>query len=513
MERHLIRDDSNKNKLCDQGIMEKKIGIKISKDFAEYRNGQLLLWMTCNLICRLKGIISKIEICVPDNIKISKPAYMPFEFSSTDLQSNLLQALEKCSDCKIVSSHTDFESKELDAIILIGSTTTTTTNSKFQKNVTCFDWLACIGNTTTLASVPNSNSNNPFGAFTTACIIVGDVFKFLNDIKPKHGALISELCFSTYDLKKYDLKKIKEAPNPNITFPINFQKLHICGSGAVAHSFCQAILALGPCTGKLFFIDRKQDSNNKDEKLEPTNLARYILATKKDIAKPKAELLARIMFNLGFKTDFTDASFETFANTIQGSIHHAISCVDNNDARHAIQEQLPKIIHGGSVNGLTSQISVFDLQSCCQCLKCYNDKDSKISDKDVLEKIKKLDLKKLKQLSNENNLDYETLCEYIENPECGVIGSNVLQKFANMSIKSDFSVNFATTLSGIFLAAEIIKNKNSKPMQTLNCNYKTDAYYNFWYNECLLERTESKCSCWCNHGNKTPRDIYRNSWN
>ena len=512
MERHLIEDENIRNKFQRNDHLGKTVGIKISKQFARQRNGQLLLWMTCNLIGRLKDIVTKIEICIPDDIEISSPKYLPFRLTeSKDLKSNISNALEQCVDCDICYTSVDLSTKS-DALVLIGSDTTTNISSKYVQNVTCFDWFACIGKKEKLKNIPQTKNNNPFGAIAASCIIVGDIFKFFNKIDPKYGELIDELCFSTYDLKKYDIGKILELPNPEIDFPINFKKLYICGSGAVAHSFCQTLIALGKCDGDLFFIDRKYDANNNDETIEPTNLARYILATKNDIGSSKAELLSTKMSQMGFNTDFSDDSFEGYIDSINVKLNHVISCVDNNHARHAIQDQLPKLIHGGSVDSLTLQVSIYDMQSDCQCLKCNRPKNNRLNDDDILNRLKKITVNERKKISKSIGINDEQLCEYMKNPQCGILGNDSIQKFSNAFTNPDFSVNFVTTLSGLLLAAEIIKNINNKTMWSLNSNDNTDAYYNFWYNNCVLTITKSKNSCWCNCGDPTPRKLHTKIW-
>ena len=503
-----------KKSLPEHGLKQGNIGIKISENFAARRDGQLLLWMTCNLICRLEEIIESVEICIPQDIRVSMPAYIPFSCaSSSNLKMSLSGVLAHCSrNCRITFVEGDFQSKP-DAIILVGHDTTTNIKSKFVKTVACDGWLAYVG---TKERIPNEyacSDNNPFGAFAAACITVGEIFKFLGGLNSEKGDMIDSFCFSTYDLSDHDLSRgslkiLEQLKNPQLAQQIELGQLHICGCGAVAHSFCQALFAIKTLRGDLFFIDRKQDANHMNETIDKTNLARYIMANNYDINKQKAELLSKRMSQTGVSVGCSDESFEMYVNNNNVAFSHIVSCVDNSHARHSIQEQIPQLIHGGSTTDLTSQISVYDLSSDTQCLKCYNPKNES-SDYEITERLKKMSPLKRKKEAIKRGVDPEKLERYLEVPTCGSLDGKSIQYFSNLSSHPDFSVNFVSALSGILLAAEIVKNKNPSLLSVLNCKPATDLHYAFWTNKCILTPSKSKSSCWCNSGNTTPRDIHR----
>ena len=133
-------------KLSGQAARRASVGIKISGEMAARREGQLLLWMTCNLACRLKGAIGEIEVCVPRNVEISKPGYMPFGPPDSNLKTGLQGALGLCArDCAVVFAEDDLQ-RLLDAVILIGPDTKTRAKAGFVKRATCDGWLAYVGN-------------------------------------------------------------------------------------------------------------------------------------------------------------------------------------------------------------------------------------------------------------------------------------------------------------------------------------------------------------------------------
>ena len=500
-------------KFLDPAPKESRVGIKISKETAMCREGQLLLWMTCNLICRLKGMIGEVEICVPPDIQISMPRYMPFEFSHMNLKASLSDVLGNCArNCNIVFSRDDLQS-DLDAVILVGSNTATHAKTEFTKNVACDGWLAYIGDGRVLCNLPHSDSNNPFGAFAAACIVVGEVFKFAGKIKPDMADMIDSLCFSVYDLKCH-LKSWEYVENPPMDRQVDLGCLHVCGAGAVAHAFSQALFPIEGLNGNLFFIDRSRTTNCADETIEPTNLARYIMAANRDVGMSKAELLANKMSTTGIQVGFSDEGLEAYVNLNAGQFSHTISCVDNNHARHVIQDQIPKMIHGGSTVDLRSQVSIYDL-SCddCQCMKCSNSIEDGASDNEIQERLTNMSAERRKTIAVENNTNPEKLEQYLRNPECGTLGNESIQKFAGLDNRPEFSVNFVSALTGILLAAEIVKTKSKSLKPVLDGNQKTDLYYRFWTNTCQIVPSRPEISCWCNKGaTTTPRDIHKHTW-
>lgn len=511
MERHLIGDIEDK--FQSFAPKKSKIGIKISENFATRRDGQLLLWMTCNLICRLKGVVDELEICVPPTVQTSTPRYMPFGSSTSNLKTSLSDTLEHCTrGGSVVFAEDDLRS-QLDAVISIGHETSTRIKSRFMKSVACSGWLAYIGDSEDLCDLQLSDTDNPFGAFTAACLVVGEVFKFIHGMKPECGDMIESLCFSAYDLQCH-LKPWGHLENPPICNNTNLGRLYVCGAGAVAHALCQALYPIDHLQGNLIFIDRSEDPNSADETIDHTNLARYIMASNGDEGMPKAKLLANRMSKRGIQTNFFDKGFEMYVNhNNTTNFPHVVSCVDNNDARHSIQDRIPKIIHGGSISELRSQISVYDLDcNDCQCLKCYDPKEDKISDSERYGKLTKMTVAQRRVLATDADIDPEKLEQYLQNPVCGSLGNESIQKFARLDNVPEFSVNFVTALTGVLLAGEIIKNKNKLLRSVLDGSRNADMSYAFWTNSCHLAPRKPKLTCWCMSGEPTPRDIYRQIW-
>ena len=515
-ERHLINEFGKK--LPNLGKIG-KIGIKISDEFAKTRQGQILLWTICNLTCRLKGLINEAIIIIPKNIEYSQPNYIPYNNSNSNkLQEVLLENIDKTKrEIKVIFEKGDFNDN-LDAILLIGSDCSTKAQCSFIKKVTAVKWFALIGDKEKFKEISIENDKNPFGALTAGCLGVGELFKYLGKMEDDSGTYLTNFCLSSYDFSCYNNKtnydkEFLEKNNPNFPNIINLNELVLVGSGAVGHAFVQSIYVIEKIRGKITIIDREIDDFGKSEKIESTNLARYIIANNEDLEKSKkAELLAkRLDSKEGIHTEYSDESFQEWSNAHTEKTQHIISCVDNNKVRHKIQEKLPKNLHGGSNQDLRVQVSRYNLLKNIQCLKCYNS-NSEISDKVLLEKLAKMESSERRKQCEILGLEYEKITEMISNPKCGTLEMNSLKKFVSLWQEKDFSVNFVSTLSGILLASEIIKIDVDEFQPILDCSPYSDLFFSFWEGKSNLSITQSNPECWCNFGKTTPRMIYKKTW-
>lgn len=511
-----------REKLPGNPITSGRIGVKISENCASTREGQLLLWMICNLTVRLKGVMKQIELVIPHNIHLSKPNFIPFVNVNDDyyLHDIITECAKICSrECKVItSSRSDFE-QENDAIILLGHDTETDVTSKFVVRAVSDEWLAYVGKQNWHPRILSTNSINPFGAFSAACISVGDIFKFIGGITEKHGTYASKLCFSSYDfsVKEIDGEEYTVASNPSFPQHVEIGKLYVVGAGAVAHSVCHSLYSTPGITGELIIIDRNSNENGELEVIDDTNLNRYIMASNMDKNKQKGNLLASIMNHkkpsisaIGF-----DESFEDYVNKNADSYGHILSCVDTNLTRHAIQDQLPKFIHGGSTYEMGIQTSFYDLIRNTQCLKCHNPISLESeTDEDVIKRLKSLGSEDIRQESIKAGIDTKQLLQYLEDPKCGTLGNESIQKFAKIKTQTQASVSFVSAMSGFMLAAELIKSKLTSGFQTiLNCNPYTDFVFNFWNNSGYTRITKPNENCLCNLGNPSPRMVHASCWN
>lgn len=510
MERHL---DSRGGRLPLLGEGAKRVGISISESSAQSPEGQAMLWTTCNLLCRLKGVVGELVACVPAGIDAAAPAAPHPAPGRGDLGRSLVDSLGACSrGCRVRLARGELE-RGLDAAVRLGTDTSAGAGAAFEIHAACAGWMAYVwqGPSPAPDAIAPDGGYNPFGAAAAACLSVGEVFKHLGGLDTKKGRFAESLCLSTYDLKVHGWHG--DAPaNPALPARIDLGRLAVCGAGAVAHSFCQAIASLGGARADLLIVDRKANYSLGDEAIEPTNLARYVMATGADAGHPKAEVLCERVRTPCIKADYTDEGIEALASRggLSGE-EHVVSCVDNNRARHAIQGCMPRIIRGGSVYDLSSRVSVYDVSGGGACLRCENPVEAGESDEGVAERLRAMGPDQRRAEAGRAGVDASDLDRYLESPSCGTLSGDALRRLA-AALPHEFSVNFATMLSGTILAAEATKAACPSLRPALDGRAHSDMFYSFWNCRHRLSYTAPFPGCWCRTGNRTPRDIHGEKW-
>ena len=481
---------------------------------ADAPEAQTTLWFASNLLHRLAGVVDELVICVPSGARATAPWA---ERHSGLLRDALVWSLDCGAGGRPVRVVNDMREERLDAAILVGPGDGARTCAPFEIRADCSGWLAYVGGAAgplhrPIARARGADGCNPFGAAAAACLAVGEVFKSIR-VPVRGAAQIAEpLCFSTYDLQVRGAEE--DGPeNPNLPARIDAGQLVICGAGAVAHSFCQALGLTGGLDASPFIVDRRLNYSMGDETIEQSNLARYVMAAKSDRGRPKAEVLCERAREMGLRAEFSDDGIEAVADRGElSSTKHAVSCVDNNRARHAIQGLLPRIIRGGSVYDLCSMVSVYDLAGGTACLRCESPVESEESDHDVIERLGGMGLDAVRREAERAGVDALDLARHLESPSCGTLSGESLRRLG-ASPHVQFSVNFATMFSGVVLAAEVVKAACSPVLRpALDGRPRTDMFYSFWNNRCRLSRTAPVQGCWCNRGDTTPRGVHGRIW-
>jgi len=518
VERHLVSIEGEKLGLGkDLG----SVGVAISPKWADRRDGQLLLWMTCNLLCRLKEVVGEIELSIPRDSKLLEWV-VPFGggkllFAEAVFVGGNLAA----RGCQVTLSEGSDLRRSHDAIVLVGDDTNTTAVGGFVVRTASDGWLGFVGEESWKPKVGESDSKNPLGAFSAACIAVGDVFKHLGAMNETFGSYAKKLCFSSYELKTFDLSSgaAPYAANPELPGTLDLGRLQVAGSGAVAHGFSHAVYSTVGAVGKLVYIDRRVNSHGKQEFIESTNLNRYILASNRDVGVAKGGYLAGVMASKpGTEATGFDDSLETYVSGGESELQNVLSCVDNNASRHVIQEQLPRTMLGASTNEMEIQLSLYDLAIGTQCLKCNNPKEYDLAETDqqVIDRLRVLSPSEQEVEARKASLDPAVLKAYLENPNCGLLGGDSLRRLGRGESSPSFSVGFVSAMSGMMLAGEVIRVAcRDSGLEPALGRGPTDYFMNFWYDSCSLNRTLPSESCWCNApiGKRTPRQIFADVWN
>lgn len=485
MERHLIGRPAEQLGLSDGS--SGRAGIKISGSLADSLDGQRLLWLASNLVCRFKGVVSGVEVCVPAGTAVAEPHLVRPGPWSGSLSKSLDVALgARSRGCSVSVVHDDLGGG-LSAAILLGPGTGTDSDPAAEIHASCSGWLAdCwYGEEPPGLRTGGSDDGNPFGAVAAACIAAGELLKRMG----RNGAELSRdsTRFSMYDLRAHVVHGAAPA-NPPLPGRIDVGSVCVCGCGAVGNAFCQCLGMVPGIKADLLLVDRLHDGGRNDERIDDTNLARYVMCTNGDVGRPKAATLAERMAggdcyapaSAGLTVSHTDAGLESLARDGAGRIEYAVSCLDNDPARRELQDLLPQRILGGSAYELQSQASVYDAACGTQCLKCYNRGDDATAGPAP------------DAAPGGVGAGY---CP--DGPECGSLGAENLSKIGIQDGK-EFSANFVTSMSGAVLAAETVKAACGQQLApALDCSPKTDMFYSFWSGASNLTVTRPRAGCWC----------------
>lgn len=363
MERHLGGAPGARLRLL--GRVRSRVGVKIGGTFAGSREGQKMLWTTCNLLCRLRGVVSRIEVCAPGGTAIAEQSMVRQGAWSGDLLGSLKVALgSRARECAVSVSPDDLEG-DSDAAVLLGPGTQTESRASVKIHASCDGWLAdCWYGEAAPPGMSVGGGGNPFGATAAACIASGEVFKHAGGMKEDAEWPRPLSRFSMYDLRLHDASG-SDTANPPLPGQVDVGSLAVFGCGAVGHAFCQCLDMVPGINADLLLVDRSRDGGQRDEAIDGTNLARYIMCTNADLDKPKAGALAAAMRGRkGVAVSHTDGGIGEIASGARPRhLDNTVSCVDNNQARHEIQDLRPARVHGGSVFEMQPQVSIYDAAS------------------------------------------------------------------------------------------------------------------------------------------------------
>lgn len=326
-----------------------------------------------------------------------------------------------------------YKQKRYDVVIAIGSCERDLGRTIF---INSDGWIA-YANTQGNPLGWMSNNPNPIGAQMAACIGIAEVFKAI--FSTFEGSNLyntiagGSIVFSTFD---YGFKN-NPMINPQLPTSISIGSVHLISLGAINSATLYTLCAIPGIEGNLILVEPQH--------LEISNLNRYLLTMAEDaiLQKSKIEVAKKFVDNfLGVKSAFP-VKYQEFRKSGQAfGMDLIVVGVDNNESRWEIQKDLPKLLLCGGTEVSKIQISRHDDISKKACLGCL----------------------------------YQ-----------GATGSSQFIP----------TISFVSALSGILLAAEIIKEKvegfknfcldNVLNIDTLNISH---------YQTCQLKKSPN-CTCNC----------------
>lgn len=230
-------------------------------------------------------------------------------------------------------------------------------------------WLAKVGTEQPLGF---GATDNPFGAGAAACIAAANVFRWAFSDALENPALDKRLEVSTLDFKHGS-----RGANMSLPPQRNIGKFSIVGLGAIGNAAVWALARLRDCTGEISLIDH--------ERIELSNLQRYVLADRQSVGAEKVEVMKR--FLPGFEVRPHPMRWREFL-LASGTHHHGLVAVALDTARDRVllQGSLPReIINSWTQRGDLGISRHPDFTGGGPCLAClYLDPRPARNDDEIL---------------------------------------------------------------------------------------------------------------------------------
>lgn len=432
-----------------------RVLVTVAQEAAATPAGQHLAWMLVNQLSRQFGVVAEITLRVPESSLLRDTAAFGAKES---LRETLTECIRLVAD-KHVGVSVQFEDKDrFDVHIVVGGPS----DRDLANRTWCTyadGWRWHVGSGAHVPRVTPSSALS-FGPYMAASFVAGEVFKNFRGMRPDKGAFITESFGSVWTMGLSDAwDKLTDGP-PHEELPI-LPHFYFAGAGAVAHA---AALTLGSSRikGAATAIDH--------DELDVTNDNRYVLSTINDEGAAKARLLSSYLTTQAFPCHSAPVKWSKYVSACGGMAANdeiaalerqnqyplVLSCVDKNLPRHEIQTALPKVIIGGSTDGLTAKTQIFYLGHEVSCLKCFNpieDRNEAIQRNLVM--LAGMTPEERNEWCREHGISTDDLARFLAPNECGKLSEADLERFAKGV--PDMSVGFVSVAAGILLAAQLVR--------------------------------------------------------
>ena len=393
-------------------------------------------WMLLNLLVRLEGVVSCVRLNCPRGID-ARPKLSPLIAKTGELVEALNSGAEAIGSTANGFARVELAGKQSsDVVVSVG-----------------FEFCAgatfcavgnglCGGIFSRPISPPLRTSNSTFGPYIAACLAAGEVFRLVRLVS---YAPERQLFFSALDYVHSD-----DPVWTDLKTGGDLRSVLLAGVGAVGSAMLHALYPL-PLGGAIGLGDHDPKG------IEDTNLGRYSLFGWGSIGKPKASEAARLLRGASFQTMPHDGSFEHFfAGADRPRI--VLSAVDNNSARHALQEQYAPLFLSASTYELRAEVLRCGPPAAGACLACFNPLERERRTEDEIRALLESKPDVAQQLCVKLHLDPNEVAAWIRSRGCSETGDRLVEELrTDDGAVPAFAVGFVSLLAGTLLAAELVK--------------------------------------------------------
>ncbi len=346
-------------------------------------------------------------------------------------------------------------------------------------------WLC---HASTEAPVPCGNSENPFGAGMSACLAAAWAFRetFAAQLSTKRDVR------ERVSLSMLDLSCGESATNPRWK-PVDIGVSHLVGVGAIGHATVWGLSGCGGLAGTLYLID--------GERLELSNLQRYVGTAETDVGLPKPDLAARMLSRFcNLRTVPVRQHWEPFVAAHETPIDRVLLALDSAESRIRVQSSLPRWIANAWTQpeniGVSRHGSLL-ADPCVACLyvpamQCKNldqlvaqsigfTSESEMREvRMLLHTGRPVGREFLKRICEKNTAPLESVLGFANEPLAsfyarGICGGLLLPFIANgQAAPVQVPMAFQSAAAGLLLASELVADAGSLRVRQLPARSELD---------------------------------------
>lgn len=437
--------------------------ISAGADVACSLAGQHLLWMMTNLLARQADEVADLTFSLPPNV-------MALNSVSPLLPRDQLLHLALQRGAAGINPALGAPSSPPTLRLQVGPGPAAEGATACTLHVSATSWRGYIGT----EAVPWTTSDgNPVGPYVAACLAAAEVFKIARSVHADAGSTPTGLWYDAWHMTGGD----HIGTGPDLPHETAGVPAVLAGVGAVGSALLHTLFAIPGLTADLIAVD------HDPEGIDLTNLNRYTLFAQADLAQPKASRAAQKLDGTSVHVTPRDLLWQ------QWTLQHpdearelVLSCVDNNAARHAIQDAMLGVILSASTHDLRAQLIAFERRPDDACLRCRNPVEALSSDASVIAALRDVHPVQRATLAAERGVHPEDLEQFLQDPQahCGLISGDTLHRFSTTTATAHWSVGFVSTMAGVLLAAAYLR-RTLQPQDPGLSDHANMARFQFWH--------------------------------
>jgi molybdopterin/thiamine biosynthesis adenylyltransferase len=462
-------------------LHDKTFGVEINKHMLETQNGLVMVTTVVKLLTRMVSRLTINTDSVDENFRML-------------LEQWTEQAAQLPGDVNI-SYNVDY-----DLLLVIGEPISQQFLPKTFINSNGWEsYVSC----NPIKQFRKEILQNAIGASMTAAFGVAELFKLaILDM----GLKIPHKVHDSFRFSSFTYQ-INEAATVNPPLPdvMNIETVYLIGGGAIGNSFSFTLSWL-PLSGLMIVLDT--------DRIDLSNLNRYLLADLKSVGRSKAELIREEVTNPNFRVVAINEPYLHFARHYGVPTDIVVCTVDSVEARREIQSDLPRILLDGATSGFTFSVSRHDVihSACLGCIHPPNPDDFVVEEEmartlgwalgdvfEVLRSDRPMNEGDLSAIFKYASLPIEHISKFIGKP-LRYLWANELCGIYRSDRKEEQQVvgtaGFVSIMPGILLAGELIKERYFK-QNVLNSRFIAQVLVGPKHHSLQMPLKERRCACFC----------------